>query len=151
MSPNHPAPAFLSSLVAYLVVVAAVGGLILDRAIFATDWIGGGVQVLAAAIMVWARLTFGLRSFHAPASPTEGGLVTSGPYHILRHPIYASVLWFLWAAILSHPTLRDSLLGAVATGAVAVRIRAEETLLRRRYPEYAAYAARTRRVIPFVF
>ena len=37
-------------------------------------------QGAALALMVWARITFGLRSFHATADPTEGGLVTTlGP------------------------------------------------------------------------
>ncbi len=151
MSPSQPRSPVGASLVAYLVLVAVFLDLMYAHAFFAAGWIAGAVQVLAAALMLWARLTFGLRSFHATANPTEGGLVTRGPYRFLRHPIYASILWFLWAAVLSHPSMLNGLLGALATGAVAIRIRAEETLLRRQYPGYVAYAARTRRVIPFVF
>jgi len=50
------------------------------------------IQVCAFALMVWARKTFGNRSFHASADPTEGGLVTTGPCRYFRHPIYAAVL-----------------------------------------------------------
>jgi protein-S-isoprenylcysteine O-methyltransferase Ste14 len=39
----------------------------------------------------------------------------------------------------------------VATAGLAVRILAEEILIVGKYPEYAGYAARTRRVVPFVF
>jgi protein-S-isoprenylcysteine O-methyltransferase Ste14 len=42
-------------------------------------------------------------------------------------------------------------LALIVTTAIAVRIVAEERLLVERYPEYVAYAARTKRVIPFVF
>jgi len=45
--------------------------------------------------MLWARLTFGGRSFHAGANPTAGGVVTTGPYRFVRHPIYAAILYFL--------------------------------------------------------
>ena len=38
------------------------------------------LQAIAAVLFVWARATFGLRSFHPAANPTEGGLVTTGPY-----------------------------------------------------------------------
>lgn len=44
-------------------------------------------QLAAIALMVWARVTFGRRSFHATANPTEGVLVTTGPYRFIRHPI----------------------------------------------------------------
>jgi len=43
------------------------------------------------------------------------------------------------------------LLALLATLATAVRIQAEEQLLRATFPEYSAYAARTKRLVPFVF
>ena len=60
------------------------------------------VQVAAVLLMVWARMTFGRRSFHAAANPTAGGLVTWGPYRYWRHPIYSAILLFLWSGVLSH-------------------------------------------------
>ena len=61
-----------------------------------------------------------------------------------------AILCALWAAVLSRPTVVNASLVALASAMVAVRIAAEERLLLDRYPEYAAYAARTKRVIPFV-
>src|SRR4051794_18856351 len=63
------------------------------------------IQVIAGLLMLWARLTFGLRSFHGTANPTAGGLITTGPYRYIRHPIYAAILYFLWAGIAAHPSL----------------------------------------------
>ena len=100
--------------------------------------------------MVWARATFGMRSFHAGANPTEGQLITSGPYRWLRHPIYASIIWFVWAGVAPHWST-DSALGAlVVTLGLIVRMLLEERELRDRYPDYRTYERRTRRVIPFV-
>lgn len=82
------------------------------------------VQVVAAALMLWARFTFGGRSFRAGANPTEGGLVTTGPYRFVRHPIYTAVLLFLWAGVASHGTIVSVLTAIVATAAVAVRVAA---------------------------
>jgi protein-S-isoprenylcysteine O-methyltransferase Ste14 len=101
--------------------------------------------------MIWARLTFGRRSFHASAGPTEGGLVTTGPYRYWRHPIYAAILVFLWAGVASHFSLLNVCIALIASLGTGVRIAAEERLVRERYPEYAAYAARTKRLLPFVF
>jgi protein-S-isoprenylcysteine O-methyltransferase Ste14 len=100
--------------------------------------------------MIWARMTFGARSFHAAANTTEGGLVTSGPYRYLRHPIYAAILYFVWAGIGAHFSLRNVLMGAGASGMLALRIYCEEIFLRSVYSGYGEYARRTVRVVPFL-
>jgi protein-S-isoprenylcysteine O-methyltransferase Ste14 len=144
----------LRSTVATIVLIVAIVLMFSRHELLARNPVGIVLQIAAVLLMIWARLTFGLRSFHAAANPTAGGLVTSGPYRYWRHPIYAAILLFTWAGILSHgvpPSVPALLLGALATLMTAVRIQAEEQLLRATFPEYAAYAARTKRVVPFVF
>jgi len=108
------------------------------------------VQAAAIALMIAARVTFGTRSFHAAANPTAGGLVTRGPYHWLRHPIYAAVLYFIWSTAVDHRSVESFAAALLITAGACVRMYAEESLLMTTYPEYAAYRARTARVIPFV-
>ena len=142
------------SIVATLVLVAAVMLLLRQQTLLARHPIGRVMQGLAVALMLWARWTFGRRSFHAAADPTEGGLVTTGPYRYWRHPIYAAVLLFVWAGVLAQgtlPAMLAVLLAATATVATGVRIHAEEVALRTAFPAYAAYARSTSRLIPFVF
>jgi protein-S-isoprenylcysteine O-methyltransferase Ste14 len=141
------------SLFATLALVASVAVMLTRRALVATTPVGIVLQLLAVLLMLWARFTFGMRSFHATANPTAGGLVTAGPYRYWRHPIYAAVLLFVWAGLLGRgvaPAPIDLALAALATAMTIVRVQAEEQLLRASMPEYAAYAARTRRFIPFV-
>lgn len=144
----------MNSLVATLVLVASIAFLYLSGSLLAKLTAGIALQIAAAVLMLWARITFGARSFHATANPTEGGLVTSGPYRFWRHPIYAAVLLFVWTGVFTQgapPSLIAILLAAAATLAVAARIYSEELLLNASFPGYAEYAARTKRVIPFVF
>src|SRR5438067_12980174 len=75
------------SIGATVVLVVAVVSLLLRRSLFAHGPLFLGLQVAAAALMLWARVTFGGRSFHAGANPTPGGLVTTGPYRLVRQPI----------------------------------------------------------------
>jgi len=140
------------SLLATMVLVVCVVALFARRALLAATPIAIALQVLAALLMLWARLTFGMRSFHATANPTPGGLVATGPYRYWRHPIYAAVLLFVWAGVLSHgmPSLANLALAVLATVMTFVRVQAEEHLLRAAMAEYADYAARTKRFIPFV-
>jgi protein-S-isoprenylcysteine O-methyltransferase Ste14 len=132
--------------------IATVGVVVLAfrESLLASGLIAIAVQVASTFLMLWARLSFGIRSFHATADPTVGGLVARGPYRYLRHPIYAAVLYFLWAAVLSHLDIINGLLGALITVGLAVRMLAEEHLVAERYPEYLVYAAHTKRIIPFI-
>ena len=109
------------------------------------------VQVFALFLMVWARVAFGRRSFHATASPTEGGLVTTGPYRYVRHPIYAAALFITWAGVFGNLSLVNAAFGLLTLAGAIARIHCEETLVRVRYPEYDGYAKKTSRLMPFVF
>lgn len=140
----------LASFVGFFAMVAALIALLWGHSLFGESPIPIGVQILAFSLMVWARVTFGGRSFHAAANPTEGGIVTSGPYRYVRHPIYAALLYFTWGGILSHFSIVNLALGICAVAGAGLRIAAEEKLLVERYPEYKEYANRTKRIIPFL-
>ena len=139
------------SLIGLLAMIGGMVGLLIGRQLFATSPGTIAVQVVAVGLMIWARMTFGMRSFHASATPTAGGIVTNGPYRWLRHPIYTAVALFALGGALSHPGSGAWILFGVTVVGGFLRMLAEETLLRKQYPEYEAYARRTRRMIPFVF
>ncbi len=138
------------STAAFLVLAGGVAALVHGSGVIARGIPGVAVQVVAIALMIWARITFGRRSFHFAANPTEGGLVTNGPYRYMRNPIYTAGLLALAAGIATSWSLVNGVLGALIFIAMLVRILCEERLLAARYPEYADYCAKTRRLIPFV-
>jgi protein-S-isoprenylcysteine O-methyltransferase Ste14 len=140
----------IASILGYLLIVVALVTLILLRSILADSVITGILQIAGFAFMFWARVTFGKRSFHLAANPTEGGLVTTGPYRFVRHPIYASVLLFTLAGVLTRISLESISCTIVLTIGIAIRIYAEEKMVVLRYPEYVEYASRTKRIIPFI-
>ena len=71
------------SILGLIVMIAALIGLYKIGVLFTAQPIAIALQLIAVALMVWARITFGRRSFHAAANPTAGGLVTTGPYRIV--------------------------------------------------------------------
>jgi protein-S-isoprenylcysteine O-methyltransferase Ste14 len=133
----------LVSILGLLVMAAALLGL------FATDSIFS--RSIAVALFVWARLTFGWRSFHASADPTAGGLVTTGPYRYIRHPIYTAACLLGWGGIVVHWSWLSVALGVALFGGGLVRMLCKERLLRESYPEYIGYARVTKRMLPYVF
>ena len=139
------------SVIGLLLMISGLLGLIATHTLFSRSPLVIAVQAAAVALMVWARVTFGGRSFHAAANPTEGGLVTTGPSRFVRHPIYTAVCLFVFAGALAHVSLTAfGLAPLVFLGALG-RVLPEERLVLERYPEHAEYAARTKRMIPLVF
>jgi len=132
------------------IAVLSIVLLLFNESLFAIGPAGIAVQVFAAALMLWSRATFGRRSFHADANPTDGGLITTGPYRFFRHPIYAAILYFTWTGVIVHFAPLSVVLGIGITAGLTIRMLAEERLVAEKYPEYMEYAKKTKRVIPFI-
>src|SRR2546429_9996735 len=139
------------SLVGYLGMMGGLLALILLRSLFSPLPVVIALQIAGLLLFFWARMTFGRRSFHVAANPTEGGLVTSGPYHFIRHPIYTAICLFTGAGVASHWSWGAGACGVLVIGSLVMRMFCEETLVAKRYPEYRDYAANTWRMIPYVY
>lgn len=140
----------LISIIAFVTAVAGVVFLYFRDQIFSKNPITIAIQVIALGLMLWARFTFGMRSFHAAANTTTGRLVTTGPYRLLRHPIYAAIIYFFIGSFIAYPFLETFITVILIAIALFVRMLMEEKSLLVTYPEYAAYMKRTKRIIPFV-
>ena len=138
------------SVLATAVLMGVAVALVYRGAFFAAGPVSISLQVAGLALVLWARFTFGLRSFHYAANPTQGELVTRGPYRYVRNPIYAAAWLIAWTGVAVHWSAVNAALGGVVAVTLLIRIACEERLLRAAYPEYADYARKTARLIPFV-
>jgi protein-S-isoprenylcysteine O-methyltransferase Ste14 len=134
----------LGAVLAALVILAVTDNL------FSSSPLVIGAQVFAVCLAVWARRSFPTGAFRVAATPAADSVIQRGPYRLIRHPMYAAALLFVWAAVLSHLSALTSLVGITLTGVVATRIALEERLLRERYPEYAGYVRSTKAVVPYL-
>ena len=139
------------SIVGVVVMIGALIGLYRIGVLFTAQPIAIALQLLAVALMVSARVTFGRRSFHAAANPTAGGLVTTGPYRFIRHPIYTAACLFGWGSIVVHWSLVSVALGMLLLLGALMRMLCEEQLVKQKYPEYVEYAKVTKRMVPYLF
>lgn len=83
--------------------------------------------------------------------PEARRLETGGPYALCRHPLYAVEQAAILGYCLLYAQPWSGLLMAVQVVLQLVRIRDEERVLAAAFPEYAAYAARTARLLPGVY
>ena len=139
------------SIIGYVGMIGGLLGLLATGTLFSSSPLVISVQVLAFVLFLWARVTFGRRSYHVVADPTKGGLVTGGPYRYIRHPIYAAFCLFTSAGAVAHWSWTAGLCGGLVLGSAVIRIFCEESLVAARYPEYARYAVTTWRMIPYVY
>jgi protein-S-isoprenylcysteine O-methyltransferase Ste14 len=154
-----PLPFALRQRIGWLLVLLQFG-LLLWLGVLAVEpaWRGDIAwtsQLLAAgsaALGGWTLLHNRLGNFNIhPAPKAEGVLVTAGPYRLMRHPMYTSVLlgaaalanvpelwtgWLLWAALAWVLLLKSSL---------------EEQWLRTHHAGYSAYCKACKRFVPWVF
>jgi protein-S-isoprenylcysteine O-methyltransferase Ste14 len=108
------------------------------------------LAIAGGAFAVSAGRTMG-RSLTPFPKPVEAGLVTHGPFAIVRHPIYTGGLGLFlgYSLFASIPALALT----VALGFLWVgKIQVEERLLAAVYPGYPAYQDRVRRrLVPFLY
>lgn len=84
--------------------------------------------------------------------PAIRGCVASGPFRLIRHPAYAGELIMVTGCLIAEPKLLSLALVTAAPLFVAMRIIAEENLLKRGSPEYNRYTAQVRwRLLPGVW
>jgi protein-S-isoprenylcysteine O-methyltransferase Ste14 len=126
----------------FLFVKLSPGTAVLPRAL------GVGLQVLGLVLQISGKLWLGRRFGLLPANR---GIVTTGPYRLVRHPVYAGYflnhMGFLGSSFSWGNALLYALLYAVQIG----RVLEEEKLLRQD-PRYEAYTRKVRhRLVPFVF
>lgn len=79
-------------------------------------------------------------------------LLTSGIYHYIRHPLYASLLYLAWGAFLKDISWISIILTIVATVTLYATARADERECIDYFgDQYKTYMEGTKRFIPFVF
>jgi protein-S-isoprenylcysteine O-methyltransferase Ste14 len=106
---------------------------------------------LGLAFAIWARLHIGRNWGRPMTRKDEPELVTSGPYHLVRHPIYSGILL---AGIGTGVALSWWWLIPVALAGTFFIYSAtvEESYLAQEFPDtYPAYKRSTKMLVPFVF
>ncbi len=114
-------------------------------------WALFGLVVLGLGFTWAARLHLG-PLWSSTSAPTEDHrIVDTGPYGIVRHPVYAGLLLATLATALERGRLEAVAGALVLVAAVSLRAKLEERFLRRDLGDeaYAAYRSRVPMLIPF--
>ena len=104
--------------------------------------------IAGTALAIWALLVLG-RSISL--LPQARRLVTTGPYALVRHPLYLGEMVAVAGIALQHFSAWALLLLALGWALQLQRMKYEERVLSQSFPEYEGYMARTARLVPGVY
>ena len=114
--------------------------------------LGGLALVLAGLLFaVWARVHLG-SNWSGTVTLKEGHeLVRSGPYAIVRHPIYTGLLAALLGSAVMKGEVRSLFALALIAAALLVKMRLEERWMVERFgEEYERYRREVKALVPFL-
>lgn len=104
---------------------------------------------VALAVMGAASLGDNLTPYPKPRDGAR--LVTSGAYAIVRHPIYTALVAIAFGWGLASRRLPTIAAAFALLILFDLKSRREERWLVERFPEYAEYQRRVRKLIPFLY
>jgi len=102
------------------------------------------------AFAFWARVHLGRNWSPVPTLKEGHELITTGPYRLVRNPIYTGLLFALLGSALAYGLLYYVIL-LVFTVVFVYRVFAEDRLMMQQFPNtYPAYRQKTKALIPYV-
>ena len=117
-----------------------------------TASIGGGILFLAGVLLTaTGAINLGKNLTPLPEPKENATLVITGAYRLVRHPIYSGISfmafgWGLWL----HSWLTTGY-ALLLFAFFDLKSRREERLLNEKFPEYADYQKRVRKLLPFIY
>lgn len=136
-----------------IIVLSRVGAFRGHAATHSPYALGIGLALFLAglAFAVWARVHIG-RNWGTPMSQkSDPELVTSGPYRLVRHPIYSGIILAMIGTAVGV-TVYWLIIAALAGGYFVYSATREERYMTERFPDtYPAYKRSTKMLIPFIF
>ena len=114
-------------------------------------WLGAAVAFGGLLFSVWAREHLGRNWSRSVTIKEDHELITSGPYAVIRHPIYTGILMGFLGTAIALAQVRGLVALALVFLALWAKLRIEEEWMRSQFGEkYASYAQRTAALVPYL-
>jgi protein-S-isoprenylcysteine O-methyltransferase Ste14 len=115
-------------------------------------WLGAAVTVSGLLFAVWAREHLGRNWSHSVSIKQGHELITTGPYALVRHPIYTGILVGFVGLAIAISQVRGFVVVVLILLGFWEKLSLEEQWMRSQFGEaYARYIHRTAALVPYLF
>jgi protein-S-isoprenylcysteine O-methyltransferase Ste14 len=119
---------------------------------FGTEIAGAVLVAAGIGFAVWARMWLAGNWSAQVTLKQEHELVRSGPYRLVRHPIYTGLLLAMLGTAIAADHVAGVIALALATGAIMRKMPIEEAVMADAFgASYADYSRDTARLIPLIW
>lgn len=137
-------------------VLVAVQIALLIFLVFSGPWpVNGWPALLAISgglLALWALAAMHHSKFSILPDVRPGAsLVNRGPYRWIRHPMYTSLLLVGLGVVWNHPSPVQWVALLLLLADLLAKLHYEERLLSAVFPDYPAYQAQTKRLVPHIY
>jgi len=140
------------TLLLYGVVVKKIGYYQTSDFTHLLSYIGVVIFVLSTAFNIIGRFYLGSNWSNQVRLKQQHTFIQTGPYNIVRHPLYASIIWMIYAAGLIYANYLVIILNTIIfIPIMTFRANQEEKVLITKFPIYTTYKRTTGQFFPKVW
>ena len=110
------------------------------------------IQIIGFIVAAWAIFEMRKSKINIAPTPRKNAiLVKSGPYKLVRHPMYLSLILSLTPAMISYYNQTTIIIFAVFSINLVLKMLFEEGLLKKYFNDYENYMKKSWRLFPYIF
>ena len=109
------------------------------------------LEILFVIFGLWAMAEMKFRFNIFPSLLNNSSLISSGPYKLVRHPMYTSTIFITFIWIINDFTYIRLSAWIMLVIVLNLKTFYEEKILDEEFPEYKIYKSKTKKLIPFLY
>ncbi len=114
-------------------------------------WLGLFMVAVGLAFAVWARVHLGRNWSGRVTVKEDHELIRTGPYGIVRHPIYTGMLFAILGTAIAFGEWRGLIAFGLLTASLILKLKMEERFMGETFgDQYARYRSEVPALIPFI-
>ncbi len=126
--------------------------IILTGTFFARNTLLLIIEILGIILAVWALVSMKFSNLNIyPDIKKNSKLVKAGPYKLIRHPMYTSIIVAVLPLIIDQFSILRLIAYLVICIDLIIKLNYEETMLKLHFKDYNTYCKNTYRIIPYVY
>jgi protein-S-isoprenylcysteine O-methyltransferase Ste14 len=115
-------------------------------------WLGAAFTIAGLLFAVWAREHLGSNWSRSVTIKQDHVLITTGPYALIRHPIYTGILTGFLGTAIAISQVRGIVAFILVFLVFRSKLRLEEEWMRSQFGEtYSTYAHHTAALLPYLY